>query len=87
MDAVVADPATQKAINHLECVWGDRPCPYCHGKAWQVGTAVALIGTTNRMLSPAIDQVTIAPAHSVMCGACGHTTFINAAIAAGMGLM
>ncbi len=60
------------AIDWLEQKWGDRSCPYCGETAWQVGTPLQL------QLFP--DEV-MSPAFPVMCGNCGHTTFVNAVLA------
>jgi hypothetical protein len=59
----------QTAIRWIETKWGDQPCPYCQQTEWQVGTPaeIALAG----------DEV-MSPAFPVMCGNCGHTTFVNA---------
>jgi hypothetical protein len=56
----------------LEEKWGALQCPYCHFIAWQVGTPVEIPLTTGDVFSPMFP---------VMCGNCGHTTFVNAIVA------
>jgi RNase P subunit RPR2 len=57
------------AILWLQRKWGEQACPYCHEADWQVGTPLEV-----RILPAEV----MSPAFPVMCGNCGHTTFVNA---------
>lgn len=59
----------QAAIRWIEDKWGDQPCPYCQHTEWQVGTPLEISLSEGDVMSPAFP---------VMCGNCGHTTFVNA---------
>lgn len=57
------------AIRWLQDKWGDQACPYCQHVEWQVGTPLEISALNGEVMSPAFP---------VMCGNCGHTTFVNA---------
>lgn len=57
------------AIQWIESKWGEQSCPYCQHVAWQVGTPLEITVAEGEVMSPAFP---------VMCGNCGHTTFVNA---------
>jgi hypothetical protein len=59
----------QAAIAWIEEKWGDQQCPYCQHVEWQVGTPLEITASNGEVMSPAFP---------VMCGNCGHTTFVNA---------
>jgi len=59
----------EEAIRWVESKWGSQPCPYCQQVKWQVGTPLELSALNGEVMSPAFP---------VMCGNCGHTTFVNA---------
>jgi hypothetical protein len=59
----------QAGIRWIESKWGDQPCPYCKHVEWQVGTPLEINLSEGEFMSPAFP---------VMCGNCGHTTFVNA---------
>ena len=56
-------------VRWLRDNWGERPCPYCGNKRWEVGTPDELV-----------DQygVPMHPTFPFMCSQCGNTVFINA---------
>jgi RNase P subunit RPR2 len=58
-----------QAIIWLQNKWGEIECPYCKHIEWQVSPPMALSVSGDQAMSPAFP---------VMCGNCGHTTFINA---------
>jgi hypothetical protein len=58
-----------RAISFLQNKWGERPCPYCEHVEWQVAGPIELSVSGDEAMSPAFP---------VMCGNCGHTTFVNA---------
>jgi RNase P subunit RPR2 len=57
------------AIQWIESKWGEQACPYCQHVEWQVGTPLEITVAEGEVMSPAFP---------VMCGNCGHTTFVNA---------
>ncbi len=59
----------QAGIRWIEEKWGEQPCPYCEHVEWQVGTPLEISLAGEEVMSPAFP---------VMCGNCGHTTFVNA---------
>jgi hypothetical protein len=59
----------QAAIKWVEDKWGSQVCPYCQHAEWQVGTPLEITALNGEVMSPAFP---------VMCGNCGHTTFVNA---------
>ncbi len=59
----------QAAIHWIEDKWGSQPCPYCRQIEWQVGTPAEIALAGGEVMSPSFP---------VMCGNCGHTTFVNA---------
>jgi hypothetical protein len=61
----------EAAIEWLKDRWGSQPCPYCQQTEWQVGTPLEIAVGKDGAMSPAFP---------VMCGNCGHTTFVNAVV-------
>ena len=67
---------TQKLINHLSNKWGNRPCPMCGAKQWNVqeksfelrefhGGGLVIGGNP------------IIPVVPIICGNCGNTILVN----------
>jgi hypothetical protein len=66
---VAEEERLQAAIRWIEDKWGDQACPYCEQVEWQVGTPAEISLSAGEVMSPTFP---------VMCGNCGHTTFVNA---------
>src|SRR5439155_8890232 len=60
------------AIHWLREKWKHPNCPYCEAADSQVGTPLEVRLSGDEVMSPAFP---------VMCGNCGHTTFVNAVLA------
>lgn len=56
-----------RAIAWLRRTWGTRPCPYCEATQWEVGSP----------LEVRLTDAHVMPLAPVLCGRCGHTTFVN----------
>jgi hypothetical protein len=65
-----ADRLVGAAIAWMREKWGDeRPCPYCGGPTWEVGTPFELSRPSGEALSLVFP---------VVCANCGNTALVNA---------